>query len=215
MRIIAGKYRRRKLHVNPGAVTRPITDRVKETLFEHLQHYLAGKRIADIFSGTGSMGLEALSRGASGAVFVEQDRRAHELLKQNVAELGVEAETLCWRADVLRCSFRPKNVPHLVPFDVIFFDPPYRMVSELAPGTPLYKSLERLAKNDVSSPDAMLVFRTPEHATFNLSPLWQPWEELSKLDLSTMEIHLFQKTQMTNDPMTNANVPAPSSPETP
>ena len=196
MRIIAGKYRRRKLHVNPGDVTRPITDRVKETLFEHLQHYLPGKRVADIFSGTGSMGLEALSRGAAGAVFIEQDRRAHELLKQNVAELGVENETLCWRADVLRSSFRPKNVPHLVPFEVIFFDPPYRMVSELAPGTPFYKSLERLAKDDVSSPGAVLVFRTPEHATFNLPPQWQPWEELSKLDLSTMEIHLFQRKEM-------------------
>ena len=75
MRIVAGKFRRRKLFANPGLKTRPITDRVKESLFERLSGELEGKRIADVFAGTGTLGLEALSRGAKSVVFIESDRR--------------------------------------------------------------------------------------------------------------------------------------------
>ena len=99
MRIIAGEFRRRKLLASPGLTTRPITDRVKETLFERIGEDLVDRKVADIFAGTGSLGLEALSRGAKSVVFIESDRRGHELLRQNVATLGVEDRTLCWRTD--------------------------------------------------------------------------------------------------------------------
>ena len=89
MRIVAGRLKRRKLRTNPGLVTRPITDRAKEMLFDRLGTF-DGERVADVFAGTGTIGLEALSRGASRVVFVEQDRLAHELLRENVAALGVE-----------------------------------------------------------------------------------------------------------------------------
>ena len=190
MRIVAGKFRRRKLLVNPGNVTRPITDRVKEILFERLADDLQDHLVADVFAGTGTMGLESLSRGAKGVVFIENDHRAFELLKRNVATLGVEGETLCWRADVLRTSYRPRGVPHLLPFDAIFFDPPYRMIADLKPGTILYKSLERLARNQVSAAGALLVLRTPKQARFECPPCWQ---KDRTLDFSTMEIHLFDK----------------------
>ncbi|MCA9088562.1 MAG: 16S rRNA (guanine(966)-N(2))-methyltransferase RsmD [Planctomycetaceae bacterium] len=173
MRIIAGRFRRRKLFTNPGLVTRPITDRVKETLFERIGQTVKDARVADIFSGTGTIGLESLSRGAKSVVFIEKDRKAIDLLRDNVAMLDCEKETLVWPADVRRCSFRPKGGnDHFVPFDLIFFDPPYKMVKDILPESPLWLSLRRLARDDVSSPGATLVFRSPEHATFELPERW-------------------------------------------
>lgn len=189
VRIIAGRFRRRKLLTSPGMTTRPITDRVKETLFERLSDELEGSRVADVFSGTGTMGLEALSRGAASVVFVENDNRALELLRQNVAALKVEDETLCWRADVFRCSFRPKGLPHLLPYRLIFFDPPYRMVPALKPDSPLYRSLERLARPGISVDDAVLVLRTPEDAEFEAPPSWRRDRHMQ---LSTMELHIYR-----------------------
>jgi 16S rRNA (guanine966-N2)-methyltransferase len=179
MRIIAGRLRRRKLETNPGLVTRPITDRVKESLFARLEADLQGKRVADVFAGTGTIGLEALSRGAACVTLIESDRKAVELLRLNVQKLKVEDETLVWPADVLRCSFRPKNAERFVPFEVIFFDPPYKMVPDIAPGSPLYKSLQRLADPRVSTADALLLFRAPEQATFQLPPEWQRQSQLT------------------------------------
>lgn len=190
MRIVAGKYRRRKLRTSPGLITRPITDRAKEFLFENLGGELPPIRVADIFAGTGTLGLEALSRGAVSAVFIENDRKAHALLAENVRMLGIDDEALCWRADVLRCSFRPKGVERLLPYELVFFDPPYRMVPDIAPGSPLYRSLERLAREGVTSPGAELILRTPERAEFQLPPVWQPYDVLK---LSSMEMHLFRK----------------------
>jgi 16S rRNA (guanine966-N2)-methyltransferase len=192
VRIVAGRFRRRKLLTNPGTTTRPITDRVKEILFERLSADLEEARVADVFAGTGTLGLEALSRGAKSVVFIENDHSAHELLLANVQKLGAQSETLCWRADVMRCSFRPKGVPAFLPYDVIFFDPPYRLVPYIQPGDSLYKSLERLARSDVSSSEALLVFRTPEDAEFTLPP---EWLIENTLDISSMNIHLARKSQ--------------------
>ncbi len=214
MRIIAGKYRRRKLAINPGMTTRPITDRAKETLFEYIGRHLpqssalanppkadaSGElfpppvpcRVADIFSGTGSLGLEALSRGAISVVCIENDFQAHELLKQNVAQLGVEESVLCWRTDVFRCSFRPKGDATFTPYQLMFFDPPYRMVEKLRPGTPLFKALQRSARSDTSTPDAMLVFRTPSQAEFEIPSVWA---RKDKFNVSSMMFHFFAKSE--------------------
>jgi 16S rRNA (guanine966-N2)-methyltransferase len=173
MRIISGEFRRRQLLANPGETTRPITDRAKEKLFENISQSLVGKRIADIFCGTGSLGLEAISRGAKSAVFLEKDHSAFELLKQNVDSLKIADRTLCWQTDILRCSFKPRNVPHLVPFEVIFFDPPYKMANYMKPQGLLYATLIRLAKPQVTVTGARLVFRTTEHYDFVFPPQWQ------------------------------------------
>jgi 16S rRNA (guanine966-N2)-methyltransferase len=190
MRIIAGKYRRRKLQTNPGLTTRPITDRAKEQLFERLDRHLERARVADIFAGTGSLGLESLSRGARSAVFIEQDHKAVELLQQNIATIGVADETLIWRTDALRSSYRPQGVPDFVPFDLLFFDPPYKMIDSLQPVTPLYKSLQRLARSTVSSEDAILCLRTPAGAQFEMPT---EWSLVRTLDLSSMQVHLYEK----------------------
>jgi 16S rRNA (guanine966-N2)-methyltransferase len=196
MRIIRGRFGRRKLLSNPGDTTRPITDKVKESLFEYLEDELQGARVADIFAGTGTIGLESLSRGANSIVFFERDRKAVELLRKNVATLKVEDETLCWATDVMKTSFRPKNCDGMTPFDIAFFDPPYRMVEDIVPGKLLFKSLERLAREDVTSDDALLVFRTPSRAVFKLPDAWQPER---KLDYSRMEVHWFRKQPRRTD----------------
>ncbi len=193
MRIIAGRFRRRILEARPGVVTRPISDFVKETLFEHIQHLLPGKRIADIFAGTGTIGLEALSRGAVSVVFIEQDARAYDLLKKNIANLKVESETFCWRTDVFRCSFRPRNVEQHLPCDVVFLDPPYKLVETFAPGSPLFKAVQRIARPEFTAPDALLLLRTPENAEFQLPGCWQPWEPLPRLQFASMDVYLYEK----------------------
>jgi 16S rRNA (guanine966-N2)-methyltransferase len=190
LQIVAGKYRHRKLESNPGETTRPITARVKVALFDRLQPELQGARVADIFSGTGTIGLEALSRGAASVVFVENDRRAVERLKRNVAALKAEAETLCWQVDASKCSFRPRGGERLVPFDVVFFDPPYLFMTRLKSGTMLYRSLERLARDAITSPEALLVVRCASETVFEIPSVWHS-DKL--LRYSSMDVHLFRK----------------------
>lgn len=190
MRIIAGRLRRRRLLTRGGLVTRPITDRVKETLFARLEAALPGARVADVFAGTGTLGLEALSRGARSVVFLEQDRESAELLRRNVDALGVADEVLCWQTDALRSSYRPQGVDPFLPYDLIFFDPPYRLVPTLRDGSPMFRALQRLARPDVSSVAARLVFRVPEHAEFDMPCEWRPeWS----LPMSSMEVHVYTR----------------------
>lgn len=205
MRIIAGRFRRRKLHTSPGQTTRPFTDRAKESLFENMERRIIGKRIADVFAGTGTMGLESLSRGAACCTFIEKDKIALELLRTNVAMLECAEECLIWPADAYRCSYRPKGgaAEKFSPFEVIFFDPPYRIAPELQPGSPLWLSLVRLAREDVSSPGATLVLRIPEHTDCELPPAWPiDWT----LKMSGMVIQVCTKG---NSPVPSVESPVP------
>ena len=194
MRIIAGRFRRRKLQSSPGLTTRPITDRVKESLFENIQQRITGRRIADVFSGTGTMGLEALSRGAQCVTLIEKDKVALDLLRKNVDMLECNDESLIWPADVLRCSFRPKGkkAADFTPYGVIFFDPPYKMVPSMKQGSPLWLALARLAREDVSEPDATMVLRVPEHAEFDLPDVWSiDWS----MKTSNMAVHVCRRNE--------------------
>jgi 16S rRNA (guanine966-N2)-methyltransferase len=121
MRIIAGAWRGRPLLSPPGKDTRPTSDRAREALFSMLQSRLGsfeGLHAADLFAGTGALGLEALSRGAARCTFVESDRAAIETLRRNVAKLGAED-----RADV-----RQQDAARIAggPWHLVFLDPPYR-----------------------------------------------------------------------------------------
>ena len=121
MRIIAGEWRGRSLVAPPGNATRPTADRTRETLFSMLASRLGsfeGLRVADLFAGSGALGLEALSRGAAHASFVESDRQAIKAIEANVATLGARDRT----------SLRAMSagaLPASEPFDLIFADPPY------------------------------------------------------------------------------------------
>lgn len=189
MRIIAGRYRRRQLAAAPGRTTRPLTDRAKEHLFQRLGDF-RGERVLDVFAGTGTIGLEALSRGAETAVFVERDHKAFELLRRNVIMLGVQQETFCWRADVLRCSFRPKGQDAFLPYDRVFFDPPYPIADQVRAGTPLYKSLERLGRDGISAEGAELILRVPIRQEVTVPEVWVLDESMR---LGGMAIHRLRK----------------------
>ncbi len=123
MRIIAGRLRRRALRAPKGLLTRPTTDRVREALFNLIDSRLDlnGAVVLDLFAGTGSLGLEAVSRGAAAVSFVELQARVLKLTRQNAADLDVT--DLCWflRADAVSYLER-YNGP---PFDLILADPPY------------------------------------------------------------------------------------------
>lgn len=120
MRIIAGAWRGRAIEAPPGTATRPTSDRTREALFSMLASRLGtfeGLRVADLFAGTGALGLEALSRGAARCTFVETDRKAIEALRRNIDKLGAGE-----RADV-RAQSALHGIPG--PFDLVLMDPPY------------------------------------------------------------------------------------------
>ena len=122
MRIIAGEWRGRKLTAPKGDATRPTADRTRETLFSMLTSRLGSfedLQVADLFAGSGALGLEALSRGADHCLFVEQDRAACDTIRANVGTLGAQR----------RCALETASVMHLrpakKPYDLMLLDPPY------------------------------------------------------------------------------------------
>jgi 16S rRNA (guanine966-N2)-methyltransferase len=123
-RIIAGKYKGRKLTVAEGRDIRPTTDRMRERVFSMLAHHrypdMHGASVADLFAGTGALGLEALSRGADHITFVEKSPQSLQNLEHNIDTLKAGSDT-----SVLKASARALP-PATSPFDFIFMDPPYR-----------------------------------------------------------------------------------------
>lgn len=189
MRIIAGRLRRRTLLANPGLTTRPIIHRAKVMLFDYIRDRMPGARVADLFCGTGTLGFEALSRGASRVVFAERDHRAHEYLVKNAAALKVTEEVLCWRVDVARCSLKPQG-DGWTPYDVVFFDPPYVDAAAIQPGGALARCVTRLARPDITAPNVLVVFRTPVE---NEYPLPIQWRVVRTLEVASMRITMAEK----------------------
>lgn len=122
MRVIAGTARRLLLKTVEGRDTRPTTDRIKETLFNMLQPYLPGCAFLDLFAGSGAIGIEALSRGARSAVFVENSRKAGKCIQENLIHTHFEETGRMILSDALSALSRLEGSEA---FDVIFMDPPY------------------------------------------------------------------------------------------
>jgi len=124
MRIIAGQFRGRKLFTTHDRSVRPTTDRAKQSIFDMLSHRLnlEGIEVLDLFAGSGSLGLEALSRGAQHVVFVDKAKSAIQVLEKNIASLGCGRRSTVYPADVF---WFLKNTRRR--FDLIFVDPPYRL----------------------------------------------------------------------------------------
>ena len=123
MRVIGGEFRSRPLKSLPGLDVRPTPDRLREALFNILAPRIAGAVFADLYAGTGAVGIEALSRGASRAIFAEQNRAAVNVLRQNLKSLELEAraQVLQGRATALLGGIRA---------DIVFLDPPYALEAE-------------------------------------------------------------------------------------
>ena len=156
MRIVAGLYRGRRILSPIGRTTRPITDRVKESLFAILGPDIQQTRVADLFAGTGSLGLESLSRGAEFCCFVENDRRALRLLQKNVQTLELDEQVQISSKNAWLFAENPSGQE---PFDLIFVDPPYIDSRDSAPSSSLAKLLLGLSQPQILSPGGTVVLR--------------------------------------------------------
>jgi len=126
MRIVAGKFRGASIEAAKGLTTRPTADRVRQALFNVLEHGaprfdFEGARVLDLFAGSGALGLEALSRGARFCLFVEESAQARAAIRRNVEALGLTGATKIWRRDATKLG----EAGTLAPFRLIFCDPPY------------------------------------------------------------------------------------------
>lgn len=130
MRIVAGRFKNRRLASPTWDGLRPTSDRLRETLFNVIASRVPGARVLDAFAGTGALGLEALSRGARDVVFVEQDRRAQALIAANLERCGVASGCAIIRAAVVPAVTALRAREGFVPFDLILLDPPYDTVAQ-------------------------------------------------------------------------------------
>jgi len=158
MRIVGGKFSGRPLVTRRGAATRPTAERVRQAIFNILEHgiadfSLAGARVLDLFAGSGALGLEALSRGARFVLFIEEAGEARAAARANAEALGVLGLTKIWRRDATRLG-RAAPQPQ---FDLVFADPPYgRGLGE--------KALTALIDGEWLKPGAVVVLEEGERA---------------------------------------------------
>ncbi len=128
MRVISGTCKGLPLKAIDGVTTRPTTDKVKESVFNIIGPYFEGGQVLDLFAGSGALGIEALSRGADFAYFVEKDFQAGKLLQQNLSFCRLEQKSVLLRKDAFQAA---KQLPAGVRFDYIFLDPPYKMAERI------------------------------------------------------------------------------------
>ena len=155
MRIIGGSARGTKLRSVPVASLRPMLDRVKESLFNIIRDIVPGSRVLDLFSGSGALGLEALSRGAQGCVFVEQDRRLAALIMENAERCKVTDRCELVEADALQLP-RYRPAVRGIPADIVLAGPPYAMIDDPNRRAALFKALEGMVGPWIG-PQALIV----------------------------------------------------------
>ncbi len=167
MRIVGGTHKGRNLIAPQGRDTRPTSDRARESLFNVLAHAdwspgLEGRRVLDLFAGSGALGFEAISRGAAFALFVETDAAARGAIRDNIEALGLFGATRIHRRDATDLGEKPAGLGD--PFDLVFLDPPYHAgLGE--------RALALLDEGGWISADALIVFEcaadeTPDVAAF-------------------------------------------------
>lgn len=157
MRVIAGSAKRIQLKTIEGLDTRPTTDRIKETLFNMISEYLADAAFLDLFSGSGGIGIEALSRGAASAVFVERSKKAIACIRDNLRATRLAECAEVYETDVITAL---KRMEHQKKFDYIFMDPPYNQLLEK-------EVLEYLENSDLLSEDALIIVEASLETDFS------------------------------------------------
>lgn len=179
MRIISGSARGRRLKELQGMDTRPTTDKVKEALFNIIQFEIEGRRVLDLFGGTGQLGLEALSREAEHCTFTEQRREAAALIRENIKACGFQDRTHVVQGDTISflSGCREK-------FDLIFLDPPYQ--SDL-----LDRALETIARFDILQEHGIIVCESAAERT--IPQLEAPYERGREYRYGKIKLTLFHR----------------------
>ena len=149
MRVIAGKAKGIQLNTPEGMLTRPTTDRVKEALFSIIQFELPGARVLDLFGGTGQLGIEALSRGASNAVFVDSRREACQLIRSNLKKTHLEDQATVVQSDYMEYLNRSTGL-----FQIVLLDPPYAEVF-------LENAIKKITEIDILQSGGIIVAERP------------------------------------------------------
>ena len=157
MRVIAGTAKRLQLKTVEGLDTRPTTDRIKETLFNMISEYLADSYFLDLFSGRGAIGIEALSRGAKEAYFVEQNKNAIQCIRDNLKFTKLDSKGNVLAMDVMSALQRMEGT---VKFDYIFMDPPYNQLLEK-------QVLEYLSTSNLLEREALIIVEASLETEFN------------------------------------------------
>ena len=180
MRVISGSARGRRLKELQGMDTRPTTDKVKESLFNIIQFEIEGRRVLDLFGGTGQLGIEALSRGAARCTFVEQRRDAVALIRENVKACQFQEQAQIVQGDALSflASCREK-------FDVILLDPPYNKGL-------LEESVQSIAKFDILAEHGIIVCESA--AEWTIPPLPPHYEVGREYRYGKIKLTLCRRT---------------------
>jgi len=189
MRIIAGSKRGMNLFSPLGMDSRPITDRVKQSLYDVLQKYdlPAGKVVADIFAGVGSLGLEALSRGAVFVTFVEQNPQIAPVLKQNIEKARFTGQSKIVKSDAFSVAW-PMDAEHPL-YDLAFVDPPYVDSANTQASSPLATLLIRLSER--VSAGGFVIVRT--HRDTVLSQSYGPLKIIETRQWGNMAVTILKK----------------------
>jgi 16S rRNA (guanine(966)-N(2))-methyltransferase RsmD len=151
MRIISGKAKGTKLYTLEGLNTRPTLDRVKESIFNIIQNDIEGAIVLDLFSGSGAIGLEMLSRGAKSAVLCDKSIEATKVIKKNIEKTHMEEKAILYNCDFKSCIEKVQNQK----FDIIYIDPPYETNF-------IAKSLEQILEKNIINPESLIIVETDD-----------------------------------------------------
>ena len=171
MRIVAGSFKGTKLYAPTDKKTRPLKDMVKESVFNFLMHskkilfQIEHSNILDLYSGTGSFGLECLSRKAQQVIFIEKEKEAIKILKKNIQKLKGENKTKIYFNDVINIIKEPKknsSLPTDLKFDLIFCDPPFKE-------TNINKLIELIITKDLLKKNGIIIFHRHKNAKDQLT----------------------------------------------
>ncbi|WP_127531846.1 16S rRNA (guanine(966)-N(2))-methyltransferase RsmD [Paenibacillus kobensis] len=189
MRVIAGSAKGRPLKAVPGMNTRPTTDKVKEAIFSMIGPYFDGGLVLDLFAGTGGLGIEALSRGADKAIFVDKEKQSVDVVRHNTAAAGVSGRSEIYRNDAERAvkalAKREES------FRLVFLDPPYRM-------TNMDELLGELAANGLLEQEATIVV---EHDAAHVYPeQFGGFEQRRSVKYGDTAVTIYTFRQLTTEP---------------
>jgi 16S rRNA (guanine966-N2)-methyltransferase len=161
MYIIAGLYRHQRLKTPKGGQTRPTANRLREALFNICQQGIEGTRFLDLFAGSGAMGLEALSRGAQSAVFIDEHREAIHCIEANIEHLKVQHQCQLFRGEAFAMMQSLERQGQR--FDIIYADPPYRTCAPRTSNLYSYQIIQWIDTHDLLAPEGLLFIEEDFH----------------------------------------------------